>query len=429
MRWNNSGETTISSSRPPIPVVIQQHAEEAAHLRHVRSALIAAPHVKLHHLRRLDDRIAAHLDGLAVAGEFGSSLCDAALETPGIGEVFTATVRAIEEKDERRLDKLFALAGAVLDTQPGLVSAFGWVSANYLQGIGAKLLASQEPLQRLVGIAACTMHNVDPGAMLAQALTHPQPRLRARALQAAGELGRRDLLPICAHALDDEDTACRFWRTWSAVLLGDRTKAVTALQNFSVLPGPFRERALLLALKVMELKDAQALLKTLAQDAVNPRPLIQGSGVVGDPFYVPWLIKQMHDLKTTRLAGESFTFITGLDLAYLDLDRKPPEGVDFGPTEDSADDTVAMDPDNDLPWPDADKIQAWWDANKTRFQEAVRYFMGEPVSVPHCQKILRDGYQRQRMAAALYLSLLQPGTPLFNTRAPAWRQQRRLEKM
>ena len=61
--------------------------------------------------------MAAHLDGLAVAGEFGSSLCEAALETPGVGEVFAATVRAIEEKDERRLDKLFALVGAVPEAQ------------------------------------------------------------------------------------------------------------------------------------------------------------------------------------------------------------------------------------------------------------------------------------------------------------------------
>ena len=417
------------TSSKPIGIVVHQHAEESAHLRHVRSVLVAAPHVKLHHLRRLDDRLAAHLDGLAVAGEFGSSLCEAALENPGVGEVFAAAVRAIEEKDERRLDKLFALAGAVVEAQPGLISAFGWVSANYLQGTGAKLLASKEPLQRLVGIAACAMHGVDPGATLAQALTDPEPRLRARALRAAGELGRRDLLLLCEQHLGDEDAACRFWAAWSAMLLGNRAKAVDVLKAFSLLPGPFRERALLLALKVMELKDAHALLKTWAQDTANLRPLIQGSGVVGDPFYVAWLIKQMNDLKTTRLAGEAFSFITGLDLAYLDLDRKPPEGVDIGPTEAPNDDNVAMGPDDDLPWPDSDKIQAWWDANKPRFQGGVRYFMGEPVSVPHCQKILREGYQRQRIAAAQYLCLLQPGTLLFNTGAPAGRQQRWLAKM
>jgi len=66
----------LATTSQPIPLVIQQHAEESAHLRHMRSVLTAAPHVKLHHLRRLDDRLAAHLDGLAVAGEFGSTVCE-----------------------------------------------------------------------------------------------------------------------------------------------------------------------------------------------------------------------------------------------------------------------------------------------------------------------------------------------------------------
>jgi len=231
----------------PIPLVIQQHAEESAHLRYMRSALTAAPHVRLHHLRRLDDRLAAHLDGLAIAGEFGSSVCEAALENPGVGEVFAATVRAIEEKDERRLDKLFALVSAVPQAQPGLISAFGWVSANYLQGTGAKLLASKEPFRRQVGIAACVMHGVDPGVALTQSVTDPEPQLRARALRAAGELGRRNLLAACVNALQDEDPTCRFWAAWSAVVLGDRAKAPGTLESFLVLPNAFRPKSMVSA--------------------------------------------------------------------------------------------------------------------------------------------------------------------------------------
>ena len=90
-----------------------------------------------------------------------------------------------------------------------------------------------------------------------------------------------------------------------------------------------------------------------------------------------------------------------------------------------------MDPDDDenLPWPDPPKIQAWWDAYRHLFQPGVRYSMGAPVTREHCIHVLKEGYQRQRIAAALYLSLLQPGTPLFEWRAPAWRLQRWLSKM
>lgn len=412
-----------------IPIVIMQHAEESAHLRHMRSILTAAPHVKLHHLRRLDDRLAAHLDGLAVAGEYGSSMCEAALENPGVGEVFAATVRAIEEKDERRLDKLFALIGAVPEALPGLISAFGWVSANYLQGTGAKLLASKHPLQRLVGIAACAMHGVDPGAALTQTVTNSEPQLRARALRAVGELGRRDLLAVCVNAFLDEDPACCFWSAWSAALLGDRGNALKVLESFALMSNAFRERALRLLLKVLDLPNAQQLLKSVAHDPTNKRLLIQGAGIAGDAQYLPWLIAQMDDDKFARLAGESFSMITGLDLAYLDLERKPPENVEAGPTENAEDENVEMDLDDSLPCPDAVKIQVWWQANQAHYEHSVRFFMGEQVSILHCQKVLREGYQRQRMAAAEYLCLLCPGTPLFNTRAPAWRQQRLMGKM
>ncbi len=136
----------------------------------------------------------------------------------------------------------------------------------------------------------------------------------------------------------------------------------------------------------------------------------------------------MRDAKLARLAGEAFGTITGLGLVALGLDRKPPENLESIPNDDPGDQSVDMDPDDGLPWPDPAKCAAWWDANKHRFQEGLRYFMGAPPTREHCVKVLRDGYQRQRIAAAQYLCLLNPGTPLFNTSAPAWRQQRWLAK-
>ena len=418
-----------NASAIPIIPVVRQHAEESANLRNVRSVLVTAPHVKLHHLRRLDDRIAAHLDGLAVAGEFGWKLCEAALEDPGVGEVFAATVRAFEDKNLLALDKLLALAEAVPGSQPGLLSAFGWVSAQFLQGTTKHLLASSRAFQRQMGIASCAMHRVDPGAALDAAVADADASLRARGLRVAGECGRRDLLAACVNALGDEDAACRFWAAYSAALLGERSEAIDVLQGITLQAGPFRVRSLQLVLKLLGSPQANELLKTIGKDPANIRLLVQGAGIVGDPYYVPWLIKQMEGLKLTRLAGESFSFITGLDLAYLDLDGKPPENFEPGPNDNPDDPDVSMDPDDSLPWPDPVKIQGWWDANNSRFTAGVRYFMGAPATREHYIQVLKDGYQRQRIAAAQYLCLLEPGAKLFPTSAPAWRQKRWLEKL
>ena len=82
-----------------------------------------------------------------------------------------------------------------------------------------------------------------------------------------------------------------------------------------------------------------------------------------------------------------------------------------------------MDIDEDLPWPDHDRINKWWDENKQNFSHGIRYLCGKPISVEHCLNVLKYGYQRQRDAAATELAMLKPGQPLFFIKAPGFRQQ------
>lgn len=416
---------------PPriVPVVVQQHVEDAAVLHNTRSLLSKAPHVKLHHLRRFDDRIAAHLDGLAVAGEEGWPLCEAALETPESGAMFTAAVRALEDKRSDRLDRLFALAAATPEGQSGLRSAFGWVESQELRGVVSALLASTDPFRRLIGITASAMHRVDPGLVGARRLEDPEPMVRARAFRTAAELGKRELVSSLAASINDDDPACQLWAAWSAVVLGDRESAFDLLQAGAGSPGPMQQRAFQLALLAMPLGRAHEALRQLAQQPDNVRGVIMGSGLAGDPGYIAWLIGHMADDKLARLAGESFSMITGVDLAWLDLERKPPEAFESGPTDNPEDTDIGTDPDDGLPWPEQAKVQMWWNGHGARFTAGIRHFMGAALSRAHCIDVLGNGYQRQRIAAAYHLCLLDPGTPLFEWRAPAWRQQRELAQM
>jgi uncharacterized protein (TIGR02270 family) len=418
-----------TTNRSPIPIVVQQHVNDVATLWNTRFFLISSADVKLHHLARTDERLQAHFDGLAVAIELGSRLLMKALAHPGRGELFAASVRSIEDRKVPDLGKLLALAEALPECMNGIISAFGWVSAANLLGITKLLLDSPSPLRRLIGLAACGMHQVDPGAVVDIALSDEDVALRIRALRLIGQLGSGDRVSACLSAIHEKDADCEFEAARSAALLGNRSASINALDGIASAPGLLRSKSLEFLLKLQTSAEVRACLARLARDSASIRLLIQGIGTAGDPHYVPWLIQQMQDLKLSRLAGESFSYITGLDLAYLDLERKPPEGVDFGPNDDPNDDNVAMDEDDGLPWPDVGKISAWWQANGQRFAPGTRYFMGEPPSTAHCLDVLKNGFQRQRMAAAIYLCLLKPGTPLFNCAAPAWRQQRLLAKM
>lgn len=416
---------------PVIASIVHEHAQEAIALCLSRLVIVNSAGLRLHGLARHDERLAAHLDGLAVAGEFGWRVCVAALETPGTGEAFVAAVRAIEGGNGHALTKLTTLAEADTAICRGLIAAIAWVSARYLEGKIKVLLASPHPFPRWVGMSACVAHGVDPGRALGAAFADPDLRLRALAFRAAGQCGRRDLLGGCLNNLAPENAGCRFAAARSALLLGNRQEASHALQRLASIGCPQQRQALRLVLKVLDTGPAHALLQTLAQDPASRRLLIEGSGIAGDPRYVTWLFEQMAVPALARLAGEAFTFITGLDLGevYLLYDREAPADFTPGPTDNPDDDNVALDEDEGLPWPDPAKLQAWWEVNHQRFQPGVRYFMGAPPTVAHCRKVLREGYQRQRIAAAEYLCLLAPGTPLFPTSAPAWRQQRWLRQM
>jgi hypothetical protein len=151
----------------------------------------------------------------------------------------------------------------------------------------------------------------------------------------------------------------------------------------------------------MSAREAHLMLQRLAGDPSQRQWLIHGSGIAGDPAYVPWLIELMTEPETARVAGEAFALIAGID-----------------PTSTT-----------DLSGPDPDRSRGWWDANRSRFRAGERCFLGAPVTREHCIDVLKNGCQPQRALAAHHLCLLAPGTPLFNTNAPASRQQRLLAEM
>lgn len=418
---------TASLQRPPIPAIVEQHAEESAMLRHQRAVLVRAPHVALRHLRRLDDRIAAHLDGLAVAGDFGAQCAQAGLARAGAGEVFAVAVGVIESKDSTGLDKLLALAAALPEAQRGLLSAFGWVSASQLQGVVRQLLASPVPHQRAMGLGVCRLHRVDPGTVLASALADGEAGLRLEALCTAAALGRVDRLGAALALLGHEDAAVARQAALTACLLGDRAAALQQLEALLLHEGPEDQALALLTLLASRWERGAELVRQIAQRSAQPqRRVIRACGWLGDTRLVPWLIELMSIDPLARLAGESFTMITGADLAALDLERKPPADFESGPSDRPEDDDVALDEDDSLPWPDAERVSRWWAERAASLPSGGRCFMGASPTLAHCEQVLRDGTQRQRGVAAVLRCVLQPGTALFPTAAPAWRQQRLL---
>jgi len=418
-------------SRNLVLPVLRQHIDDVASLRQTRTVLLRAPHVQLHRLRRLDERIAAHLDGLAEAGDAGLTILDAELVSPNVGVVFALAVRALQSRDAAQLQRCVRQA-SLPEAERGFLSALGWVSAEDLQGTVRALLGSNVAVHRAWGLAACAMHRVDPGHVLAQALQDPDPGVQAQAWRVAGKMGRVGLADAARYVLNQPTKAgheaVRQAASWALTLWGagaDELVRSALLVPNKGMPCEAAHRLATIAAPMDWGRDqVRALAPQAEASAPHKRRMMRLAGWVGDVQVIPWLISLMADDVWARLAGESFSMITGADLALLDIERKPPEGIDFGPNDNPDDDNVAMDEDDSLPWPDQAKVQAWWQANAARFAPGQRYFAGEPPSPAHCMHVLKTKGQRQRIMAAEYLCLLRPGTKLFPVAAPAWRQSR-----
>ncbi len=408
-----------------IPQVLDQHAEEASFLAILRDYAVGAPNYDLTHLANLDNRIEAHLDGLQIAGLKGLNLLLEQLNPNASGEVFAATVLAFQMGNSPALSTLGEHLRSGVEGERYFAAALGWLEWTQVQPWVERLLSSPEPLFRRLGLAACGMHRQDPGPALLSALGNSDPSVLARAARTAGELRRRDLMqPIRLHRLHADD-ALRFWANWATAQMGDE-EALPILQQFAERPGRFQQRALHVVLAWQARETSMAWIRRMTQVPEQRRIAIKATGLFGDPVALPWLLQQMHDLPMARAAGEAFSQITGVDLEASDLERRDSPDYDAGPTDDPSDPNVAMDEDENLPWPDVGLIQAWLHKNGDGLQNGTAYLLGEPFSEGACLRVLASANQRQRLVAAGLLARYVPTRVVFPVSAPVHRQRRLL---
>src|SRR5215471_1933530 len=84
--------------------ILTKHAEDAAFLWLLRDDAVRSNHYTHGELARLDSRVDAHLDGLAIARDAGWEICRSQLlEYPEAGEVFAAAVLALHPYHDARV--------------------------------------------------------------------------------------------------------------------------------------------------------------------------------------------------------------------------------------------------------------------------------------------------------------------------------------
>jgi uncharacterized protein (TIGR02270 family) len=398
-----------------IPELIRHFAQEASFQWIVRERAVGSPDHSLEDMEDLEERIEAQLDALRVAGAPGWELAKEELSWKEPGEVFVAAVLAFGSGEPQRIDAVAEAAAAAPELPRALVAALGWMPWDAVQPLLVSLAASQVPVLRYAAVGGAAVHRHWLPDMMAAALKDPDPMVRARALKACGEMGRKDALPAVAANLKAKEDAVRFRAQWSSLLLG-RTEAKAELLAWGQAPGPFRLPALALALRSLPLAEALAWIGGLPKAEARLRLL--GLGWAGAAVQVPWILQQCRKPALARSAGAALTWITGVQFQSGPLGVVPPPEV-----EEELDAAGLVEPgDSDLPWPDADKTEIWWKGTAAKFAAAKAYAFGRPKGAQAFQDMLIEGRQCHRLGAALQLALLQPGKPMLECRAPARRQ-------
>ena len=397
--------------------------DDAPFLWLIRETVVRSPHGRLFDLVRHDERLTAHLAGVRVHAARVGTTIRREFDHDGPASGLLAAWLALTVGDNDFFGRL-AAAGPAEGQFRAVTAALIWSE----QSVGRQTIDTLHlcalPIGRAIAIAALGARRSDPGPSLARALSDPSPLVRARAYRTTGQLGRADLLPQLRPGLTDPDPECRFWSAWAAARMG-AAEPLDTLADIAWNNLPRAVRALDILLRRLDVPQANAWLREFAKLPGRQRDLIRATGVIGDPLYIPWLIEHMADNATARLAGEAFSMITGLDLAYRDLDRRPPADLHSGPNDDPADENVALDEDENLPWPDPARIGPWWTANRARFSPGTACFLGTPKASADWLEALSDAFQRQRHAAALELAIRQPDKAMFEVRARG-RLQRQL---
>lgn len=399
--------------------IYERYVDEAAFLWILRSVVVSQPHYFPEDLAELEQRIQAQLDGLMTAPELGWAACEAMLELGEPGEVFTATVTAMRSHEMLRIQRAVEAGLADPRATPGLISALGWLPRELAGPWIDKFLAGKDLRHKYLGVAACSVRREDPAEALTYIIDREDcrqfPLLYARALRLVGELRRQDLMPALQAALKAEDGDVQFWARWSCVLLGDVSE-LESLRKLVLHRGPHQERAIQLVFRVLGVDQGREWISAMAKDEHQVRAVIQATGVLGDPHAINWLIHKMQDPMLARLAGEAFTTITGVELDKHQLSQEAPADQEMIPNDDSQDTHVGMDEDENLPWPDPEKVAALWRRHGQHFLVGRRYFLGRPLTPEWLKEKLASGSQRQRHAAALELALAGE-QPLVNTHA------------
>jgi uncharacterized protein (TIGR02270 family) len=424
-------QAEAATGEPPVLwSVVQEHLDEAGFGLERFEALLNSPILTLENLADIEALLDAHVDGLVIGGKAVAERLLLPLLIEGEAELPRVTAAALTLLASGDIAPVATALGHASPLVRKAVLRAGELGASSrLDAALSKMLASSAPGTRGVALQlaaarrlaipalaaslACSEEDEQVGALRAASPQNPQeltwvehlmgastaPRVREAAMLAGLEYGSHQAWSLCqANALRAEH--CN----------------PLALALFAGLADPTQ----------------QALLYSLTQSETHKYAAFGCLGYTGSVGLVPWLIQQAasEDDRTAKLAGEAFFIITGAPQEGLiveatnqpqtpsTLAAEDEETQESLPPleQDDLDADLAPSADDALPRPDARALEAWWQANGSRFDARFRYLAGAPLTFDAFRRALETFPLRQRHVLSALIAIRTAGATRIDTR-------------
>lgn len=416
--------------------ILEEHLEEAAFLWQQRGVALESRDYDLADLAELEERFLAHVDGLAVGGRESWKLLQPKLAEGEVGEAVAAGLVALQsgkrEWIERVLQAFPAAEGEVL---AGLADAFRHAAyadaTRFLEShLGSDSAAVRAAATDVIGFRR---EPLAPGRVAAL-LDDESLAVVSAAVRAAGRLRLSGLAGQVEGFQGAEADPVVRREAWEAGMLLGGERSLARCREAAASRAEGADRAIVL-LGLAGRPDDSGLLVEALRDPDRARAAVIAVGLLGAPAAVPALVRSAANPALARLAGEALGRITGVDVkeagleaAPADPEGRPPQADAAAETEaeTAADDEFAEDPDEGLPVPDPEKLEAWWVENGARYDPKVRWRRGRPHGPAVLVEILRGGNLPERAFAAFELALAEPSRACLETGAFCARQAREI---
>ena len=387
--------------------LVLEHMTHVSELWRRRALIVRSRAHGLNGLWRLDEKLRAHIDGIAAAGNLGWKVARGLPRCTEGGEVFAMLILAGLRRDRDCLEETVSDYLGQDFALPAVISALAWLGSELVMPIVEDWLNYHEPAWRGAALAVCVARRSDPGAAIDRGLLDGDGEVRRQAARACEVFGCRTMMPTLAALASGGSDELRFAVARALHVLGDPA-GPERLWRHALTETTNREEAAELATRNAPMPIVRSWLDDASRDPGLHRVVVTGAAATGDLECVPRLLEALHEPGVAALAGFGLRVIVGLDIEASGLVSEQRASSDA-----------------ELPRPDAERVHRWWHANRRRFDGGPRYMLGRPFGRRALEEALHRGPQRVRFLAVHDLHRMRHGYSVpFEIDAPAWRQLR-----